>query len=73
MELGRFEEAIIQFERAVHHINHPILKSEQLVYLAQANMANGSTNDAKANCITAIKLDPNNEEAKRLLSTLGDS
>jgi tetratricopeptide (TPR) repeat protein len=73
MELGKFEEAVSEFERAVHHINHPVLKSEQLVYLAQANLANGSTNDTKANCRTAIKLDPNNEEAKNLLSTLDNS
>lgn len=73
LETGKVKEAIPYFQNAVDSINHPILKSEQLVYLAQANLANGLTNDAKANCITAIKLDPENEEAKKLLSTLSDS
>ncbi|PWL32658.1 MAG: hypothetical protein DCO96_03680 [Fluviicola sp. XM-24bin1] len=70
MELGRFDEAIVQFERAVHHINHPVLKSEQFVYLAQANLASGFSNEAKANCITAIELDPTNKEAQQLLKSL---
>ncbi|MCP4292893.1 MAG: VWA domain-containing protein [bacterium] len=62
-QLERYEEALVEFERALSQTEDPDVQAEALYNLGTANLASGSTEKAVENLMESLNLNPDQADA----------